>query len=115
MTSPMQRLFWRGVTSALFFLSVPSLLAADNIDPEIVRVSYVQGDVRFSRGDGKNPDLNKSWEQAQANVPIERGYSVATGAGRAEIEFENGSTVYLAENSVLLFKVLDVRSGLPVS
>jgi hypothetical protein len=115
MTSPMQRLFWLGVISALFFLSVPSLLAADKIDPEIVRVSYVQGDVRFSRGDGKNPDLNKSWEQAQANVPIERGYSVATGAGRAEIEFENGSMVYLAENSVLLFNVLDVRSGLPVS
>jgi hypothetical protein len=83
------------------------------IDPEIVRLSYVQGDVRFSRGDSKGPDLTKPWEQAVANLPILKGYSLATGNGRAEIEFEYGSTVYLAENSVLLFQTLTARDGVP--
>jgi hypothetical protein len=81
--------------------------------PEIVRLSYVQGDVRFSRGDHKGPDLSKRWEAAVANLPILENYSIATGDGRAEIEFEYGSTVYLAENSVLLFGSLSVTDGVP--
>lgn len=81
-------------------------------DPEIVRLSYVQGDVRFSRGDGK-PDLTKPWEQAVVNLPILKGYSVATGNGRAEVEFEYGSTLYLAEDSVLLFQTLTTKGGVP--
>jgi hypothetical protein len=85
----------------------------NNIDPEIVRLSYVQGDVRFSRGDRNGPDLAKSWEQATENLPILKGYSVATGEGRAEVEFESGSTLYLAENSVLLFQTLTVSKGVP--
>jgi hypothetical protein len=83
--------------------------------PEIVRLSYVQGDVRFSRGDRKGPDLSKPWEQAVANLPILENYSIATGDGRAEIEFEYGSTLYLAENSVLLFQMLTVTDGVPVT
>ena len=81
--------------------------------PQIVRLSYVQGDVRFSRGDRKGPDLSKPWEQAVANLPILENYSIATGDGRAEIEFEYGSTLYLAENSVLLFGSLSVKDGIP--
>jgi hypothetical protein len=83
------------------------------INPEIVRLSYVQGDVRFSRGDGKGPDLIKPWEQAAVNLPILKGYSVATGDGRAEIEFEYGSTLYLADNSLLVFRTLTTRDGVP--
>jgi len=73
---------------------------------QTVRLSYVEGDVRLSRGNGMFPDLSAPWQQAQADVPIEEGFSLATGSGRAEIEFENGSTVYLAPNSVLIFKYL---------
>ncbi len=83
--------------------------------PEIVRISYMQGDVRFSRGDGKKPDLTKPWEQAVPNLPILTGYSLATGDGRAEIEFEYGSTLYLAENSVLLFQTLTTTDGVPAT
>jgi hypothetical protein len=79
--------------------------------PEIVRLSYVQGDVRFSRGDSTGPDLTKPWEQAVTNLPLLTGYSVATGNGRAEIELEYGTTVYLAENSVLLFDALSTNSA----
>jgi hypothetical protein len=90
--------------SSVTVINLTNLLPGMN--PEIVRLSYVQGDVRFSRGDGKVADLSKSWEQAAANLPVLQGYAVATGDGRAEIEFEYGSTVYLAENSVLIFQTL---------
>jgi hypothetical protein len=82
-------------------------------DPEIVRLSYVQGDVRFSRGGANAPDLSKGWEVAIMNLPVLENYTVATGTGRAEIEFEYGSTVYLAENSVLIFHLLTTTNGVP--
>jgi hypothetical protein len=97
----------------LLLLTFAGAQAKVRIDPEIVRLSYVQGDVRFSRGDRQRPDLTRPWEQAETNLPILAGYSLATGNGRAEIEFEYGSTVYLAENSVLLFHTLTVRDGVP--
>jgi hypothetical protein len=97
----------------LLLLAASTTQAKVKTYPEIVRLSYVQGDVRFSRGDRKSPDLSKSWEQAAENLPILQGYSVATGNGRAEIEFECGSTLYLAENSVLLFGSLTVADGVP--
>jgi hypothetical protein len=88
----------------------PSALPADDRDEREVRVVSVQGDVRLSRGDGKRPDLKKPWEQAQSGQLIEQGFALATGNGRAEIEFEYGSTVFLAENSLLLFGDLSTRS-----
>jgi hypothetical protein len=97
----------------LVLLAASTTQAAVKTYPEIVRLSYVQGDVRFSRGDRKGADLSKPWEQAVANLPILENYSIATGDGRAEIEFEYGSTVYLAENSVLLFGSLSVTDGVP--
>lgn len=83
--------------------------------PQIVRLSYVQGDVRVAPGRGKHPDLNSEWEQAVINTPILQDYSLATGTGRAEIEFENGSTAYLAENSVLLFEKLSSKNYVPTT
>jgi hypothetical protein len=97
----------------LVLLAASTTQAKTKTYPEIVRLSYVQGDVRFSRGDRKGPDLSKPWEQAVANLPILENYSIATGNGRAEIEFEYGSTLYLAENSVLLFGSLSVTDGVP--
>jgi FecR protein len=84
-------------------------------EPEIVRLSFVQGDVRLSRGTKNAADLNASWEIAKANVPVEEGFTLATGAGRAEIEFENGSVIYLADNSVLEFNRLDATYGVPAT
>ncbi len=89
--------------------------AANNWEPEIVRLSYVQGDVRLSRGGKNGADLNTSWEVAQINLPIEEGFTVATGAGRAEVEFENGTILYLADNSVLEFNRLEDSFGVPIT
>jgi hypothetical protein len=98
-------------------LCLPAAASAQAIAeyPQAVRLSYVQGDVRFSRGDERGPDLAKGWEQARANLPIQAGYSLSTGNGRAEVEFECGSTLYLAENSVLLFETLTVRGEVPLT
>jgi hypothetical protein len=91
----------------IFLLSAaPPAAAANNSADRQVVVSYVEGDVRLSRGNGKHPDLNKPWEQALTGDPVEQGYALATGDGRAEIAFEDGSSVYLAENSLLLFAEL---------
>ena len=89
--------------------------------PQIVRLSYVEGDVRISRGkEGEKADEQESgettgWEQAVAGLPIETGYSLVTGKGRAEIEFEDVSTVYLADNSVLSFNDLSATGGVPLT
>src|SRR6266853_4567210 len=101
--------------STLLFCSAPSAFASDDSDAREVRISFVDGDVRLSRGDGKHTDLNKPWEQAQGGELLEHGFAVATGIGRAEIEFENGSTVYLAENSLLLFTELSAPGNRIVS
>jgi len=89
--------------------------AESNWEPEIVRLSYVQGDVRLSRGGKKGADLNSAWEVAKTNEPIQEGFSIATGAGRAMIEFENGTTLYLADNSVLEFNELQDNFGVPIT
>jgi hypothetical protein len=97
--------------------SQPSQPAAPpTTEPQLVRLSYVEGDVRFNRGDGNRPDLKKPWEQAGINLPIEQGFALSTGNdGRAEIEFETGGIVYLAENSVLLFDQLTSTGGVPAT
>jgi hypothetical protein len=78
----------------------------ETIQPQIVRVSYVQGEVKLSTGRKGSPDLGKDWIAAGVNFPIEEGATLATENGRAEVEFENGSVAYLAEHSVLQFEVL---------
>jgi hypothetical protein len=85
------------------------------IDAQLVRVSYVDGDVRFNRGDGKRPDLKKPWEHAEVNLPVEQGFALATGAGRAEVEFEDGSVIYVAENTVVLFDELSEVLGILIT
>jgi len=86
---------------------------SDTTYAQIVRISYVEGDVRIQRGDPTGRPGGAVWEKAIANLPLETGFSLATGAGRAEIEFENASTIYLGENSVLTFNDLHETAGVP--
>ncbi len=82
------------------------------LEPEIVRITYVQGDVRLAPSDGKGA-IGQRWVEAQPGVPIEQGYTVATGVGRAEIELEDNSVIYLADDSTLLFENLISFNGAP--
>ena len=81
---------------------------------QIVRLSLVEGDVRVLRGkDAKQATDGSEWGQATANLPLETGFSLVTGKGRAEIELEDASTVYLGENSVLTLNELTSTAGVP--
>src|SRR5215471_2256347 len=93
-------------------LSVPA--AADTSHARIVRLSLVEGDVRFARdvkGDPRSEGSQPSWETAAVNLPIRQGYVVATDSGRVEVEFENGAQAFLAENTVLQFYDLSSEDG----
>jgi hypothetical protein len=90
---------------SLVFASPPAALAYDYSYARVVRLSLVDGDVQVARADAQG------WEQAVVNLPIQQGYSLATGRGRAEIEFESGATSRLADNSILQFTELALSSG----
>jgi hypothetical protein len=91
----------------------PSSTASHRTHNQIVRLSLVEGDVRISRGkDGKRA-TGDAWGEATAGTPIDAGFILATGKGRAEIELEDASTVYLGENSVLTFNKLAATDGVP--
>jgi FecR protein len=72
----------------------------------IVRVSYVEGDVQIVRADKSN-----KWEPAAMNMPVEQGFALGSNVGRAEVEFENGSMLWLAPNSVVQFTELALSNG----
>jgi hypothetical protein len=92
----------------------PSARAQDNQDNQdsqsdytnvrIVRLSFVEGDVQYQRGE-------EDWQAAPMNLPIQEGFRLATGNGRAEIEFESGLIVRLADNSELDFTQLALLNG----
>jgi hypothetical protein len=71
--------------------------------PFAARVSFLEGDVRVSPGHEGMPEINKQWIQAYPEMEIEQGYTIATQEGNAAIELENGSVIYLAPHSVLMF------------
>jgi len=87
---------------------------SDSTYAQVVRLSYVEGDVRIQRGDPTGKPSDAIWEKAISGLPVETGFSLVTGVGaRAEIEFENASTAYLGENSVLTFNDLHETAGVP--
>ena len=59
----------------------------------IVRLSFIVGDVQYQT-------QGSDWQTANVNLPLQEGFRLATTDGRAEVEFESGLIVRLAENSV---------------
>ena len=100
---------------AAFFLAAVPVVAQNEKtekveEPQMVWVNYAEGVVKFSPGHDGQPKLGKDWMEANRGQVMEEGYTLATENGRVEIEFENGTVVYLAENSVLEFEDLRVGS-----
>ena len=81
------------------------LHADDYSYARVVRLSVVQGDVQITHTD------EKGWEPALMNMPIQQGYTIGTNNGRARVEFENGATADIAENTVLQFTDLALSDG----
>src|SRR5439155_5183022 len=103
------------LVSFLPLLATPLGLFASEDTSRDVRLDIVQGDVRLSRGNHNRPDLKQPWEEALSGESISQGFAISTGDGRASIDFEDGSTIYLAENSALLFNDLSVNDLGPAS
>ena len=94
--------FWGRLMSKTSFRLVLSLLACwlltlpafANSQARIVRLSDVQGSVQIDKNSGLG------FERAFLNLPVTQGTQLKTGStGRAEIEFEDGSTLRLAPNT----------------
>jgi hypothetical protein len=82
-------------------MSIPSF--ADS-QARIVRLSSVEGDVQIDRGQG--------YEKAFLNLPVTQGMKVrANNDGRAEIEFEDGSTLRITPGTIAEFPELSLRSS----
>ena len=71
----------------------------------IVRLSEVKGQVQLDRQTGRG------FESAMANLPVVEGEKLKTADGVAEIEFEDNSTVRVAQNSEVAFPRLELLSS----
>jgi hypothetical protein len=71
-----------------------------SVNGRIARLSFTQGDVQVQRPE-------EDWQTASINLPLQQGFRLATTDGRAEIQFESGVILRLAEDSILEFTELD--------
>lgn len=95
---------------ASFFAVFASLFAMADSHVRIVRLSYIEGGVQISRGTGR------VYEKAMVNLPVAEGAKLKTSDGRAEVEFEDGSTLRIVADSTVEFSQLSLRdSGAKVS
>jgi hypothetical protein len=93
--------------TALATFSLPcgtTAKAQDYSHIRIVRLSFVEGEVQFQRPGG-------DWEDAKLNLPLQQGFRLQTGNGYAEVEFERGLAVRLANDSSLEFSELSLLNG----
>jgi len=89
--------------AACALLALPAL--ADS-QARIVRLSDVQGSVQIDKNTGMG------FENAFLNLPITQGTQLRTGdRGRAEIEFEDGSTLRLTPNTTVEFSTLGLSDS----
>ncbi|SPF44601.1 conserved exported hypothetical protein [Candidatus Sulfotelmatobacter kueseliae] len=94
---------------SLVLLAVCALLALPAVadsQARIVRLSDVQGTVQIDKNTGLG------FENAFLNLPITQGTELKTlGNGRAEVEFEDGSTLRLAPHSNVQFSTLGLSDA----
>ena len=90
------------VASSLL-LVVPSF---GDSQTRIVRLSDVHGDVQIDR------NTRQGYEKAFVNLPLTQGVKIQTKQdGRAEVEFEDGSTVRITPDAMIEFPQLSLRDS----
>ena len=94
------------LTIAFLALAIsPSLAAAASPNVRIVRLSLAQGDVQVNRNIAGNQ--GQGWEQAIDNMPLTEGMLLyAAEDSKAELEFEDGSSVRLIGPAQISLKQL---------
>jgi hypothetical protein len=85
-------------------LALPAL-ADSNV--RIVRLSYVDGDAQVNLG-----NQDQGFTHAVLNMPVTGGMWMYTpDGGRAEVQFENGSTVRMVNDAELQFEHLSLATS----
>jgi hypothetical protein len=83
-----------------------ALPAAADSQARIVRLSDVQGRVQIDKNSGLG------FENAFVNLPVAQGIQLRTGKnGRAEVEFEDGSTLRVTPNTTIEFSKLALNDA----
>jgi hypothetical protein len=101
--SPCRITFVLLATAVCVLLALPAL--ADS-QARIVRLSDVQGSVQIDKNTGLG------FEAAFVNLPITQGTQLRTGdRGRAEVEFEDGSSMRLTPNTTVQFNKLGLSDS----
>lgn len=85
--------------------SQSSLPSVTDSQVRIVRLSDATGEVQMDR------NIGRGLEPALLNMPVTQGAKLRTGAGFAEIEFEDNSTLRLAPNTVVEVPQLELRQS----
>ena len=94
------------VTFVLLVCALLALPALADSQARIVRLSDVQGSVQIDKNTGLG------FESAFVNLPITQGTQVRTGdRARAEIEFEDGSSLRLTPNTTVEFSKLGLSDS----
>src|SRR5208337_13389 len=113
MTKFSVKLLMAAVAVSALLLIVTSLAVSAFADSQVrvVRLSEVQGDVQIDR------NLGQGYEKAFLNLPITQGVKLQTKKdGRAEVEFEDGSTLRVTPDTIIDFPQLSLRdSGVKAS
>jgi FecR protein len=94
-----------GITGFLFANSIQPAHASELSYARIVRVSLVNGDVQISLPG------HPRWQAAAQNMPITQGVTVGTNEGVAEVQFEDGTTAWIGENTLVQFTELALSDG----
>ncbi len=90
----------------LTLFSLVNLPAAATSQARIVRLSDIHGAVQINKNSGSG------FERAFLNLPITQGTQLKTLAdGRAEVEFEDGSSLRLGPNSSITFSSLTLSDS----
>jgi len=101
---------WLALSVGLILVFAATAAMAES-HARIVRLSDIQGPVQIDRNTGQG------YEKATVNMPLVEGMKLAAKAeGRAEVEFEDGSTVRITPNTKIEFTALSLQdSGAKVS
>jgi len=95
----------RGLLSllALALLSTAPLLANSHV--RIVRLSFIDGSVELDKGDGRG------FSTAYLNMPVVQGSKVWARDGQAEVELEDGSSIRLTPDTIVVFNDLSLNNN----
>jgi uncharacterized membrane protein YgcG len=97
--------FALGPLSCLIFVFLLGASALADSHVRIVRLSYLDGDVELDKGDGRG------FSTAYLNMPVTQDSKLWARDGQAEVEFEDGSSIRLTPDTIVVFNDLSLDNN----